>query len=312
MNLEKTVIEELEELTKIELTSLLNSVYSFFELNSSQLLDYFSGQKGQIDPIIFTNFFKLESNFNSSINSIFEFRNRLYNTRFIELFEKLQILSDKLSYIRNLHRWSRSSVVNFSYQKDYQADYVLHEGDSLEKISRNLLRRDDFLDDWLDIALSNNLTEESYTGEGGELISLPISKRIISFSLDSVVDSISSDSCYGRDIPRKFSFKDEDVEVLTPQETIKQSVEILVTLRKGDNLEFINQGFQEEIFVGSNRSFFNTPVLIRQLVESFLTDDTLINFKVTEIKTEQDNFFLNFEVETILGEILNKSLRFNR
>lgn len=312
MEIDKTLFEKVFQITNVDLKLLFEKIVSFIEKDYPLLESHFLGEKLLSNNIqVFDKFSSLFNEFKHKYNTLLEYRSRLYNTEFIELFSQLELINDKLLYIDNLDRWLRSSIsTTESYSLEQQSDYLLNEGETLEKISRNILKRQNFLDNWYDLALSNSLLEENYTSEGGKRITIPVSQRNVSYSLNSVVDIIKEKSCYGRDISRRLEFIDEDLLILPYNETIKQSVEILVVLRKGDNLDFPNIGIQENMFIGSNRIYFNTPILIRQLTENFTTDDTLIDFQVKEIRLEQDNFFVNFQVRTILGEILNLTSKF--
>lgn len=310
MKIDLNIIEKVRKISNIDFTSILGEISFFLDNDYIVLSNYFLGKSTLDSPVTFQKYSNLYKEFSSLHTKIYNFRNQLYNIEFVDFLEKLEIINDKLIYINNLNRWLRSSILNFTYYNQLQVDYLLQQGDTLERISRNLLQRQDFLDNWYDLALSNSLTEDKYTSEGGVPIKVPIERRVYSYSLNSVVDVISGKSCYGKDLPTRLTLYEEDLVVLDYFDTIKQSTEILVTLRKGDNLENRNLGLQEEVYVGSNRIYFNTPILIRQLSESFLTDDTLLDFQINEIRVDQDNFFIDFQVRTILGELLNLTSKF--
>lgn len=307
MNIEKTLLEKVKSKTNLNFQPILSRLESFIENDYQILVDYFTGKKTLNNPSVFHKLDKIILDFNTIHSSLFNYRRTLYNTEYISFMERLEDLKVQMDYLRNLNRWLRSSLsLNSISYNSPQRDYLLGEGDTLERISRGVLRRENFQDNWFDLALSNSLLEEDYTGEGGELLRIPAKQTLgLSYNIESVVDVIVEKSCYGKDIQSRFEFTEEDLLILSYNSTIEQAVEILITLRKGDNLDSPGLGIQEEMFIGSNRTYFNTPTLIRQITESFGTDDTLTDFNVKEVRIEQDNFFLDFQVRTILGELVN-------
>src|SRR5690606_30604404 len=115
-------------------------------------------------------------------------------------------------------------------------------------------------------------------------------------------------SIYGKDIDRNFAFKDNDIRVLGPDETIMQAVEILSTLKKNDNPTYPYLGLQSSLTVGANRAILNFPVIFKQMSEAFSTDDTLKNFNITRLNVEEDALHIDFTVETRLGELIEKTI----
>ena len=259
MNIEKTLLEKVKSKTNLNFQPILSRLESFIENDYQILVDYFTGKKTLNNPSVFHKLDKIILDFNTIHSSLFNYRRTLYNTEYISFMERLEDLKVQMDYLRNLNRWLRSSLsLNSISYNSPQRDYLLGEGDTLERISRGVLRRENFQDNWFDLALSNSLLEEDYTGEGGELLRIPAKQTLgLSYNIESVVDVIVEKSCYGKDIQSRFEFTEEDLLILSYNSTIEQAVEILITLRKGDNLDSPGLGIQEEMFIGSNRTYFN-------------------------------------------------------
>ena len=121
--------------------------------------------------------------------------------------------------------------------------------------------------------------------------------------VNSVVDVISGKSIYGRDLTKYISFVSDDLTSLEYDDTIKQAVEINLNLKKGDNPNFPTLGVQRAAIIGVNRNTLNFPIITRQLIETFNSDDTLKDFQVVNLKIDQDNLFIEIKVSTRLNEV---------
>jgi hypothetical protein len=129
------------------------------------------------------------------------------------------------------------------------------------------------------------------------------------FTIGSVIDNIQGESVLGKDLKKVLTFVDDDLESLTPKDTIFQTVEILTNLEKGDVPEF--KSFGRSGGVGSNVHVFALSSVIRQIAEIFATDDTLTGFKVKDFQFNQSDAYLQFEVSTRLDLIVRSSLKIN-
>jgi len=161
----------------------------------------------------------------------------------------------------------------------------------------------DVENDWIKIALRNDLAEEDYTTEGGNVLSIAFRNKL-KINIQSIVDNIDGEKIYGIDINKQITFIDDDLQALSYQDTIKQTVDVLANLRMGHTPEFPLDGVQSKLVVGSNRNSVAYPILFRQLYSTFQKDDTLKSFAVKKIENTEDILEMDFEVETRFGEVV--------
>ena len=230
------------------------------------------------------------------------------DSRFWVVLETLEEIENRLMTLNNMNKWSRSSITNTRYSSSSQIEYTLKQNQTLENIARNVLEQNDYQDSWFDIAFRNQLFEEDYTNEGGNDLLLEIDNTVnLGVQVNSVVDTLQGKSIYGKDLYRKISFENDDLKYLDYDKTVTQAVEIMIVHKKNQHPDYPSLGLQSTVCIGGNRALMNFPVIIRQLTETFNSDDSLKEFTVESLEVEQDNLLSNFKVKTRLNEIIQES-----
>ena len=298
------ILTDFQLLTGKDLKLTLGKVLLFFTNDYPKIVDYFSGKSQEVTAQNFENFDYIRSEIDSVFTLFQNFGNNMKDSRWWTLLEQIEEIDSKLLTLASVNRWARSSATSTSYAPTIQIDYVLLQSQTLESISKNVLGDDNPNDDWVKIALDNNLEEEDYSPEGGVPLKLQVDNLInLGIVVNSVVDVISGESIYGRDLTRYISFVSDDLTSLEYDDTIKQAVEINLNLKKGDNPNFPQLGVQRAAIIGVNRNTLNFPIITRQLIETFNSDDTLKDFQVVNLKIDQDNLFIEIKVSTRLNEV---------
>ena len=307
----KEVVEEFKKITQIDLSTILKEVDFFLKSDRIKIENYYLGIRDREIKLSFQKFAELDLKISNIFEKIRSFKRYFNDYRWWELIEVLEQIQDSFDSIKNYHRWHKCSVSNFGYEEDVIVDYTTKEGQTLEKISANIMQDKDPSNDWYKIAMFNGLREEDYTLDGGKKLKLKFDRGISSFEIDSVVDVIKDKTIYGLDVDRTLSFvqnRDGEVDlfVLDYDETILQTIDILIKLKKNSNPDHPFDGLQSDVVVGGNRALFNFPIIINQLRQIFSTDDTLKNFNVTNMSYDQDIFKVFFDVETRLDEVFQQ------
>ena len=62
------------------------------------------------------------------------------------------------------------------------------------------------------------------------------------------------------------------------------------------------------LIIGQSRASLNFPIITRQLNQTIATDDSLKNFTINSVTYDQDNLYVDFTVQTRLGEVLADQL----
>ena len=300
MKLNIDILEEFKKITSKDIDSFLRKCISFFKKEYLTIAAYYNGDLKEIESSNFTTFQLLKEECSEMLIA-FQNNSRYFNNiKWWELLEYIEAVSSRFDTLNSIHKWSRSSLGKNSYSANLSVQYVSKQNQTLEKVSTDVLGLSEA--EWYDIAIDNDLAEEDYSLEGGQDLRLKASQNIQKIEINSVVDVMVGKSIYGKDIKRQMQIVDNDIVTLDYDETILQSVDILISLKKGDNPMFPSMGLQSAVVIGSNRATLNFPIIARQLGEVFSSDDSLKNFSLKELKVEEDNLLIDYEVQTRLNE----------
>lgn len=217
-----------------------------------------------------------------------------------ELLDFLEGINTKLQTVDNTDKWTRSSKTQNAWQGAViQTDYTLQDGETLEDLSELVYGGTTNQDDWMRIALENDLREGDYTPDSNALIKL--TKQVSSSPnvfLNSIVDNLINQALYGLDFSKKIAFVNNDLQVLNYNDTFVQAVQILISVKKGDNPEFGSLGMDPKLAVGASYGSLKFSSIIRQLQNVFATDDSLRNFSVTGISYTNGALYITYQVDS--------------
>lgn len=300
------IVQRFEKITRYNLATLLLDFSDFMDSDRSQVIDYYSGLRRDANRNSFRELERLQGEFETINNLIENNRDRFQTTLFWELLESISDMKITLESIENSSKWERSAISKNDFTPGIEVQHTLNMLETLETVSRVIQGSSNPQNEWITIALRNDLREEAYTVDGGNNLQIGFRNRA-SINIRSVIDTINGESVYGKDLKRKIEISDidGDLVVLTPKETIKQTVEILGTLKQGDSPEFRGEGITASLVIGGNRKSISYPILFRQLFNTFQKDDTLKSMRVVDLKLDQDALSIKIEVETRLGEFLS-------
>ena len=304
MSLNKDILDEFEDITRYPITSFFEKVVLFIQNDHKLIVDYFSGKLKELPTVSFTNFDFLFSEIDKLFGIIQINNSSFSNFKWFLLIEEVEKIHNFLLTTNKISKWLRSSITSRSFSAYTEIEVGLKQSQTLEALSRDLGSRDSE-NDWVDIAFLNELEEENYTSEGGNILKANTSASIKKLNIKTIVDNLQGDKILGVDIYKKLTYDitEQDLKVLSPKETYKQSINILITLKKGDNPEFSDQGRNEKLTVGSNINSIAYPILFRQMKEVFATDDTIKSFVVTDVNRKQDGLFIEYEVVSRRGDL---------
>lgn len=297
-------IYKFKTVTGYNLQKYLLGVEEFTSNHLSRIVEYYTGgSKNLPSPSIrLLESLRRES---QSIDHIININSHRFTTT--DWWDLLDLLEDtklKLDTTNQIPKWGRVSLL-LSTLGNTKLDTLLTKGRTVENLVKVSLGSSNEHQDWYDIAISNDLREESYSSNTTTKLRVSIIGSE-SFSIKSVVDTIDSETIKGKDLDKKLTWSsDNDLKILTPTETFLQSVNILAKLMKGDNPEFTSQGFSKDLIVGQNINSISYPILIRQISELFSTDDTIDTFTVTDISKLKDSISMEVEIQSRSGEMFN-------
>lgn len=300
-------LERFSHVTGIDTQVLLSDFVNFNENQKQDIIDYYNGTTSTPSAGSFQELSDLQYRFNSLINIVMLNKRSFQYHEDWELLYELDEIKAKLKTISNSSRFLRSAIEKGNFNPNPLVEVTLKQNYSLERLAKEL-NSSDPQNEWSKIFLNNQLIEEDYTPDGGVLLKVTF-QGADSLYLSSVVDNINTaEKTYGLDILRRLTFEDNDLKVLTYQETLLQSIAILSQLKKGDNPQHPNDGIDTSLVVGNTLGAVSFPSLFRQLYNTFATDDSLKSFVLRDVSIQGDAVFLNYEVTTRVGEVQQGTL----
>ena len=294
------MFDEFKNITGFDLEDFFRRFTDFITNRSQNIIDYYSGLLGELDRDSFGEYESLleESNF---VVNLFDLNmDRFQTVDFWQLMDLSDDVRIKLETIGNFSRFARSSVKKESFTQDVVVKVPLREDETIEELVSRLGSTDRD-SDWVDVAISNSLEQEDYTNAGG--IVLDINFRNNSrFFVEGIIDNPDGDRIKGLDVDKRLEFVDNDLKVLGYDETLDQSLTILVNLRKNDNPEFPDYGLDPSLVIGSNLGSIGLPSIIRQIFQTFSTDDIVQSLQFVNTDIGMDNISLDVNITIKSGE----------
>jgi len=301
-------IDRFEELTKYPMRLFLSNYIDFIDNYYSTLIGFYGGNISVVPTVAFNKLTTLIATQREAINSIISNNSTLDNYQFWVLTEYVEDIGQALETANNISRWMRSSTASDGYKQQVLSELMLSQGEQLESFERNKLKSSDSRDSWVTTALQNELREEDYDLQGGQLIKATF-KNSASLVLNGVVDNIdTAQKTYGIDIDRTLSFDDDDLTILSYEQTMQQSLDVLSQLKKGDDPAFVERGINKEL-VGSNIAGISYPIIFRDMANVFASDDSFQSFSIIDIKRQGDAALIEYQVQTKAGDYFNKNVQ---
>lgn len=300
-----SILDDFQSLCKKDIGAYFNGIIGFMGSDYVEILNFYTGKSPSVTASSFKNFDFYITETATFLSLFDQFRRQMGNLKWWDLLEKVENIDNRLKTLNSINRWARASTAKVGYNPTVQFQHVLRQNETLERVAQDVLGKSDSYDSWYDIAVNNDLIEEGYTPDGGVNLNLTVNNGFSTgFIINSVVDMISSDTVFGKDLYMNLEIDQDasDLVVLDYQDTIMQAIGILATLKKNDNPDFPTHGLQSSVVVGGSRAGMNFPMIQRQMSETFATDDSLKNFTITSMNFDQDNLYVNFSVANRLGE----------
>lgn len=290
----------------LDLPSFLIQFGEFAETDYPQMISFYEGKTRFISKGTFEKLKELESMKDDILSRIEQ--NKLHLSDTIEswdLVETIEEISSKIQTIRNTPKWSRSSVdIDFNSQQIIEE--VLKGNQTLEGLVYEKGSTDSD-NDWVNVALYNQLKEDDYEYSGEKSISLRVRFFITSQPINSV-DIMVGDNVLGKDIHRDIIIEDEDLLTLLPQDTLQQCAEINISVLRGSLQEFPELGVTKEQ-ISTNINSLQFPSIFRQLSEVFNQDDAFASIELIDYGIDEDSASMKFLIRSRTGGSIEQEFR---
>lgn len=296
------VTDTFKEITSYDISKFLNDYILFINLHYSSVVGYYRGENIDKDAFNFLDYLNLET---KKIDSLWEHYSQSFDLidfwELIDLFEQIKI---KLSTTNNLSRWLRSSRTD-RFTENTIITYVQKQGESFEKITQKF-GSTDRENDWVKVSIDNDLSEESYSSKGGVIMQVRLINNS-NFELKNIVDTMTPENLYGKDIQKKLVLLDGDLVTLSGITSLIQTFDTLMLTNKGSIPEFPQDGLSDEL-IGSNVNIFNYPSIFRNLMNMFQKDDRFSELELVDIIRGEDNIFIKIQAKTKIGDTLKQDI----
>ena len=294
------IIDKFNSITGLRVDTFISSYTSFVDTDLTKIVNFYSGLLSKPDLTSFRNLSSLIDQ-SKTLNESIMTNSRLFdNAEYWDLVEVLSDIHSSLETAANTARWVRSTRANNDFNTNPEVDVVLSSRTTIESLARTSGYQEP-IDSWVNIALRNDLDEDKYTVGAGNVLKINMlgSK---SFVIDDVVDTISGDNMYGKDIKTVFKYTDNDLETVEGEPCLFQSYNTLLKLSRGDIQEFVDMGLSPVI--GSNIAVFSYPVVLRQLHRTFDRDSSVDAVSILDFNIQDDNMVMNVLIESKFGSFL--------
>lgn len=284
--------------TGYDILEFFNRYSSFMDIYYPSIINYYSG--GALDQ---NAFFELDYLLKevTKIEPLFLLNTNRMDT--VDMWELLDLFSDvqvKLLTINKTGKWMRSSRLNTN-ETGVKIDKIQYQNETIEMMA-NDLGYSDPQNDWMNIAINNQAKEEDYTLEGGTIFSV-VFQNNSNIGLDNIVDSGQGKRVLGKDVAKKISFINNDLDVVEFEAAIAQSFEIKMNVQRNSIPEFPEYGINNEL-IGTNAAALSYPALFRDVLALFRQDKRWSNVNLLDIYRKDDMIFMKIEATSILKDSL--------
>ena len=123
-----------------------------------------------------------------------------------------------------------------------------------------------------------------------------------SFNLENIVDYLTSENIYGKDIVNKIEIQsDGGLSTVLGKDSLRQTFKTIMSTIKGSIPEFSNDGVPDYVF-GTNKNVIQYPIIFRSLLAMIQKDKRFTGLELLDINKDQDSVFMSFQATTITGE----------
>ena len=286
------IVIEFENVTKFKLLKYFEDYQSFMQNDFSHLSDYYSGQTEGVDAKITNNFNALLRQSRTLIQTFKNFSSKLSNCGFWELQQYCQNLNDTLERITKLPKYYRTveSVRGYQPYIKVSADIggMKTPQDLAAEIGSSGVSETSLI-------LDNDLQENAW-----EIDKLSSVDAIVNNQSDLVVESILEspvgNHVYGKDINKKLTIVDNDLDVKKYEENVEQKVDTLLTLNRGDVPEMPT--FGKNRLQVQTAGAYNYAELLKDIQTVFAQDDLFDSVEVIDVSLKDSDMTVTCRVKT--------------
>ena len=312
------------QITNFDISLFFEEYVNFMDVNKEKVIGYYSGKYKTPDKNAFKGLNLLLDKCDICIRFFEQYKNNLGGVVYWNLLEQIEGMQHSLKSLENSPKYLRSKIYKGQFVLSKEQLLSMGYGNTIENLANKKLQDINFDNSWVNLSIYNKLKEEDYTLEGGVVLKsiFPITRNqpflnsVLGSNLEEEDSGLSfleyqQKQLYGIDLYKKFVFENDDLKILSPVDTIVQTIEILLGITKGSVPQYPELGFSVHLIVGGNIGSIAFPIIFRQISETFKTDDTISGVFLRYVKLEQDGLFMDLEIVTELNEKIPTSKTIN-
>lgn len=296
------IYTEFNEITGYNVRKYLEDFYNFTLTMYQDIINYYNG--ADIVQGSFNEFERLKEQSRVIEELMQQYSNDFKSAEYWVLYDKFSSTQIKLDTIENMSRWMRSSRTS-RYDSKVNIAYVMKQNESIERISKKA-GNTSYEDEWYKLAIDNDMHEEAYTSQGGNIMTVKLSNNL-NFNLRNVVDNLTAENIYGKDINKKISFESNDVICLQGMDSLMQTFETIFLTFKGSIPEFPEDGLSNFV-VGSNVNVIGYQYIFRNIMQMFQKDDRFKSIELINLSRNDDQIFLKLQAKTKINDFIPKDI----
>jgi hypothetical protein len=304
----KQYVDNFSEVTGYDLSELLNLLDIFFTNYSAQLVAYCNGTVNKPPSTALQLLRKLSVEVDNALALYEQYKSSFTTLGDWEVLEAIDEFRTRLDTHANLPKYLRSANVGIGYTTTPSVRSVISADMSPERYLRFRNGTANSDEEWIALTLQQDITEEQYGQDNDDLVvSLP-GNRQSGAQLQAVLGYGIGNEALGRDLDKRLSFTEHDLKVLDPQSTLEQSFLILLNLQKEDIPEFPAMGLQNFVGVSKGSVAYKMQTIMRQLNQTFDTDDTFVGVEVSSVDTLSDAISIQVSATPVASTLQAKEL----
>lgn len=285
------VANEFQNITKFELYQYFKDYSDFLQSDYSEVYSYFSGKIENIDNSKLTTLSNLLDRSNNLTRIFQEFAGKLGNVGYWELQQYCQDLKDTLERISKLPKYRRTAKTCRGYKPYVQVSENIGGMKTIKDLAEQLgngITENELI-------LNNDLEEGDYEIDQLSSITALVENQV-NIVVSTIMEQPIGRRIYGRDIKRKISFKNNDLQIVEYEDNIEQKTNILLELNKGDVPEI--PSFGKTVISGSTYNGYNYGSLVSDLRENFLQNDLFEDISVENIDYKDNDLYITVNIQT--------------
>lgn len=297
------IVNEFQNVTKFDLLQYFEDYSNFMTSGYASLASYFAGSTSSVSSSAVNDFNSLKSRGKSILQLFINFSGKLTNCGFCQLQQYCQDLYDVLEKIEKLPKYNRVTKTVRGYQPYIQVNGEIGGMKTIQDLAQEI---DSTGVSELSLVLENDIEED-----GWEIDKLSNIQAQVNNQTDVVVSTILEapigNHVYGKDIKRKISFIDNDLDIVRYEANVEQKCDILLSLNRGDVPEL--PAFGKNVQIGKNSANYNYAELIKDLNNIFLQNDLFSSIGVESIDVVESDIYAKCKIKTKYSYSTVKSIK---